>query len=379
MKDGGQYYPLEAVRQDIEGKVVLSCTVQPDGTVANCQVVEETPAGHGFGQAALKMSSRFRMRPQTSDGHPVGGAVVRIPIKFEPSLIGLFLAAQAAEPPANPVIVKPQWIAKPTGSAVSRAFPDLAMRLAIKGRTTLSCEGAATGEVINCQIVSETPAGMGFGAAGLVLSRDFKMTPAMENGQPVGGATVKIPLSFSPPDISASGYPAAYRTAVSCITWNRARLDVLGDADTTASLAIAEREARARGKVEGVSQAQMDADIAAAGQGGQAARDAMSRIPFGSETCLFPRVEATTKGVVTSPTPGPGQADFGVVLLRCVADYQKRRVQDCKVLREEPAGQGLGDAALEAAPRMGLPARYQPRNGEASGVIEFELRRRADE
>ena len=292
-------------------------------------------------------------------------------------ILALLAAPQATSAPA-PVIVKPEWIAKPNGHAVSRAFPDLAMRLAIKGRTTLSCEVAATGEVINCQVVSETPAGMGFGAAGIVLSKDFKMSPALENGQPVGGATVKIPLSFSPPDVSAYRYPAAYRTTVSCITWNRARLDVLGDADTTASLAIAEREARVRGKAEGVSQAQMDADIAAAGQGGQAARDAMGRIPFGSETCLFPRVEATTKGFIPS-VPGQKQADFGVVRLRCVADYRKRQVSECKIVGEEPTGQGFGDAALEAAPRMGLPARYQPKNGEASGYIEFELRLRADD
>lgn len=298
---------------------------------------------------------------------------------FSVVLMALGLATEPAAPPRNPVIVKPEWIAKPDGAAVSRAFPDLALRLAIKGRTTLSCEVAVTGDVVNCQIVSETPVGMGFGAAGLSLSKHFKMTPALENGQPVGGATVKIPLSFSPPDLRAYRYPATYRTAVGCITWNRARLDVLGDADTAASLALAEREARARGLAEGVSQAQVDADIAAARLGGQAARDAMSRIPFGSETCLFQRVEATTKGVLPPLSPGQEQADFGVVLLRCVADYQVRRVQNCKVLREEPAGQGFGDAALEAAPRMGLPARYQPTNGEASGVIEFELRMRADD
>ena len=37
----------------------------------------------GFGQASLRLTSRFRMRPQTRDGAPVGGARVTIPITWQ--------------------------------------------------------------------------------------------------------------------------------------------------------------------------------------------------------------------------------------------------------------------------------------------------------
>ena len=36
----------------------------------------------GFGDAAMKMSKLFKMRPQTKDGQPVDGGTVRIPIRF---------------------------------------------------------------------------------------------------------------------------------------------------------------------------------------------------------------------------------------------------------------------------------------------------------
>ena len=52
------------------------------GTLEGCSVTSEDPADMGFGDAALKMSKLFKMRPMSRDGQPVDGGTVRIPLRF---------------------------------------------------------------------------------------------------------------------------------------------------------------------------------------------------------------------------------------------------------------------------------------------------------
>lgn len=75
-------YPERALREGIGGAVTLNCEVTAAGAVAHCLVAAESPQGYGFGRAAVGLSSRFRLRPQTVDGEAVGGASVRIPLRF---------------------------------------------------------------------------------------------------------------------------------------------------------------------------------------------------------------------------------------------------------------------------------------------------------
>jgi len=77
-----RYYPDRAARLGVEGRAVIACQVSAEGRLGGCAVANETPDDQGFGDAALKMSRLFKLKPMTRDGIAVAGATIRIPIRF---------------------------------------------------------------------------------------------------------------------------------------------------------------------------------------------------------------------------------------------------------------------------------------------------------
>jgi protein TonB len=77
-----ELYPSRALREGVGGRVELSCSVRSNQSLA-CSVANESPAGLGFGQAALNASSSYRASPSLSDGSASTGSQARIVVQFQ--------------------------------------------------------------------------------------------------------------------------------------------------------------------------------------------------------------------------------------------------------------------------------------------------------
>jgi protein TonB len=75
-------YPNRALREGVGGRVVLDCRVMGSLSVS-CSVASETPAGEGFGRAALSASGSYRARATLSDGSSSVGSSTRIAVNFQ--------------------------------------------------------------------------------------------------------------------------------------------------------------------------------------------------------------------------------------------------------------------------------------------------------
>jgi protein TonB len=73
-----------AKRARVDGMVTLRCTIRLDTRLENCRVLNETPTGLGFGEAAVRVATeRFRFSPPTSgSGRPIVGAEMPLGIRF---------------------------------------------------------------------------------------------------------------------------------------------------------------------------------------------------------------------------------------------------------------------------------------------------------
>ena len=81
-EDMGRYFPERAQRMEVSGKATIECLVLATGDLSDCSIVSESPPDMGFGDATLRASRLFKMKPATLLGQPVDGGKVRIPVTW---------------------------------------------------------------------------------------------------------------------------------------------------------------------------------------------------------------------------------------------------------------------------------------------------------
>src|SRR5258708_10544083 len=113
--DLGAAYPHDAASVGMGGKASLHCRINRGGRLDACRVERESPAGAGFGGAALSMAKFFRVDPE-SEASLRGD--VELPIGFATAVDEDHLAV------AGP------WLAAPSFADVAAAYSGNGRRLA---------------------------------------------------------------------------------------------------------------------------------------------------------------------------------------------------------------------------------------------------------
>lgn len=91
----------------------------------------------------------------------------------------------------------PRLVVGPTMAQIRANHPPNARMT--YGRVELSCVIRVDQLLDECRVVRESPPGMGFGQAGLVVSRYFRFRPPTQGGRPVAGQRVVVGIDFGRP------------------------------------------------------------------------------------------------------------------------------------------------------------------------------------
>jgi TonB family protein len=179
-----KFYPEGAQRQGLEGLGFVSCTVTARGLLESCTVTREEPPGAGFGEAALRLATLFKMRPHREHGKAVPGGTVVLPIRF-----------RLPAPPVPGYVTNVRWLSIPGPQDMARGYPAKAFAAGVDGNATIECRVEPKGTLKDCFVASEQPTGYGMGEAALRLAPIFRMRPVPEASSPEG-VSVRVPIRW---------------------------------------------------------------------------------------------------------------------------------------------------------------------------------------
>lgn len=222
-------WPDAALKARTRGQVVLTCRVDIHGLAQTCRVAYEQPLGRGFGAAALTLRPTLKLVPRQGPEGPIPSDM-NVAVEFRPpdpqSNLGDLLNSPNAQVKdltgkpvrdnrdvnlsglqmrGNPLAMKritmlnaPAWSHAPGFEAIDAAYP--AEAGGVGGYAVAHCRVEPTGLLSRCKAVKEAPAGLGFGAAAVALTPQFRLPPEALAEAPKGAPVeVDVPIRFPAP------------------------------------------------------------------------------------------------------------------------------------------------------------------------------------
>lgn len=136
-------------------------------------------------------------------GVSIAGLTVAIGLAIAPFM------ALAEPPPQAPVLavdpsdapplpIRADWTRMAAYDDLARLYPTQAMAKKLSGEVKALCLLTDDGKLANCKILSEQPAGEGFGAATLEALKLYRARRVTPEGAPVAGFSVEVAVRWRP-------------------------------------------------------------------------------------------------------------------------------------------------------------------------------------
>jgi hypothetical protein len=200
-------YPIAADRSRTSGRASMRCRINDNGDLRNCGVIDEFPAGAGFGAKTQELARDFTSKALSADGSPAFGHTVIVSIDFTPIGWARLVGDRDQAP-------KPAQLVRWLRGYEDPLYPFEVRKRAISARVVLHCRIMADGSPEPCTVESETPKGLGFGKAAVIAARTLLVSRQDIDGNPTAGRTIEFPMVINPPcddltldERTASGCP----------------------------------------------------------------------------------------------------------------------------------------------------------------------------
>lgn len=180
MAVASRLYPVALAEAGGGARTVVSCVVAGDGTLSDCNILEDSRPGLGAGEAMLKLMPRYRMKPVDANGRSVVGERIRMPM--------LWVA------PTVHAKAEGGWEILQDPYAWESDYPKKAEQAGISGQATVECKGKKGAKKVICTVVEEAPTGHGFGDAALALQKRILVRPPAAGG----GTELRMTIVFRP-------------------------------------------------------------------------------------------------------------------------------------------------------------------------------------
>ena len=190
------FWPATAYQARFDGHVRLRCLVDAHGIAERCEVASETPAGKGFGRAALQVRPTLKLKPHEGPDGPTS-AVMNIAVTFTAPDTWQdhdIVRGNPKQMTPIPLLDYPVWSAAPSFDDLAAAYPEKAG--GAEGYAVLNCKVVRSGAVEQCGVIKEDPENRGFGKAAMSLAPRFRVEPRLAATRLRTALAVDIPVRF---------------------------------------------------------------------------------------------------------------------------------------------------------------------------------------